>query len=75
MKLYISGTYKMIYYLHGGTLYQIPYYLPEMQALISGPVDTRKDGVISPVKGRTREASHNRTVRQHLAALEGSEPS
>lgn len=71
MHLYISGTYKKIYYLKDKELHEIPYYLQELKHLVSGAVNT-DDGLLAPIKGRKAEASHNRTVKRHLEELEAS---
>ena len=66
MKFYMSGTYRVLYYLKDGQLYQLPYWLKEFNCLPSGIVDTETHGTLAIVKGRTREATHNRMIKKHL---------
>lgn len=76
MNIYISGTYRMLYYIHEGVLFQLPYHLPGQVplVLVSGLARTERDGVPALIKGRTREAAHNRAIRRTLesADKEGS---
>ena len=62
MNIYVSTTFKKIYFLVDGALLQVP------TNEVSFGFNTQ-DALKAPIVGRRQEAQHNRIVKRHLESM------